>query len=379
MKILYYFSDHTANHERKLRNLPGGVGYYRICKVAEQASKKHEVTVQGVDFTKKGETMDERWDRIFKEYDVFWTSYTAHGDEVASMLYHRDKYKKKVVLDLDDNYLDVLESHPLYDNLKSTKRDKAFISTALSFADVVTVSTEPLKQRLAKHFKEVYNLQRQIIVLPNMNDLKDWDFKPKSNHRKKFVIGYMGSNSHQNDLAMFFPHLLNIMTKYDHVYFESIGSIDKKMLPLFNDFPHEVMKRCDLLPPTWTYKDYPEFIAGLRWNIGIAPLEDNAFTRCKSHIKFLEYSALKIPVIASKVYPYYVDIRGKKIIEHNKTGLLVKPSEWSDALEDLILNADKRKLLGENAYEHIKNVWQYEGSDIPEIIEEVLSATQNNQ
>lgn len=376
-KILYYFSDTSANHERKIRNLPGGVGYYRICKVAEQA-KNHEVTVCGSDFTKKGETMDERWERIFNEYDIFWSSYFSDPKEASAMYSTRDRLGKKVVIDLDDNYLDVLESHPLYDKLKAGKRDRTFISVVLSFADVITVSTEPLKQRMAKHFKDVYNLEKTIIVLPNMNDLKDWDFKPSKKHARKFVIGYMGSNSHQDDLAMFFPPLLAIMKKYPHVHFESIGSIDKEMLPLFSDFPSEVMNRCDLLPPTWTFKDYPEMISKQKWNIGVAPLADNAFTRCKSHIKFLEYSSLKIPVIASKVHPYYIPIKGKEIITHEKTGLLVKPDEWFDAMETLILNQAKGQALAENAYNHVKETWQYDDGLLSQIIDEVVESTKQS-
>jgi glycosyltransferase involved in cell wall biosynthesis len=335
--------------------------------------KGHEVTVCGIELTRKGETKEERWARIFKDHDVFWTSYFSDPMEASALFYTRDKLNKKVILDCDDNFLDVHPSHPLYDKLKATKRDKAFMATILSLADVITVSTEPLRQKLYDHFKKVHGLEKKIVVIPNMNDLADWDFPPTPKHKDKFIVGYAGSNSHQDDLEMFLPELLKIMRKYPHVYFESVGSISKDMLHMFKEFDFPIMERCDLLPSTWTFKQYPEMLAAQKWNIGVAPLVDSAFTRCKSHIKFLEYSAIKLPVIASKVHPYYVEVEGKEVITHDKTGLLVKPSEWFDAMEELILNEDKRIKIGKSAYEHVKNNWQYKTSNLSEKISEMLN------
>lgn len=377
MNILFYFSDYGANVIRREQNKWGGVGYYRIIKPS-QTIKGHKVTVVGSELTKKNESPEERWYRVFNEHDVFWTSYFSDPKEASALFYTRDKMnkagmKKRVIIDCDDNYLDIHASHPLYDKLKSGKRDKAFMSTILTFADAITVSTEPLKQRLAKHFKDVYKIEKDIYVIPNMNDVDDWNFAPVEKDPKKFIIGYAGSNSHQDDLAMFIPQLLKIMQKYPHVHFESIGSISKDMLHLFNEFESPVMNRCDLLPATWTFDEYPKMISETKWNIGVCPLIDTAFTRCKSHIKWFDYSMFKIPVIASRVYPYFMNVGEKKTIINNITGMLVKPSEWFGVMEELILNEKKCKILGENAFNYIKKKWQYKDSDISEIIDKILS------
>lgn len=370
-KILFYYSDWGANIIRKEQNTYGGVGYYRIIKPSQMV-RGHDVTVVGQELTKKGETPTERWERVFSEYDVFWASYFSDPHEASALFEVRDRLKKKVVIDCDDNFLDVLETHPLYDKLKSGKRDKAFMTTILSFADVITVSTEPLKQRFRKHFHERFGIEKKIVVLPNMNDIKEWDFKFPLKNEEKIVIGYAGSNSHQDDLAMFMPHLMKIMRKYKNVYFESIGSIHKNDLWMFKDFTSDEMNRCDLLPATWTFKEYPEMLASLKWDISVAPLTDNPFARCKSHIKFLEMSSIKTPVIASRVYPYFMDIQGRKVIEHEKTGLLVKPSGWFDAMEDLILHKEKREMLANNAHKHVVDNWQYSES-VGTIIDSVLA------
>ena len=366
-----YRSDWTANVDRQTKDEYGGVGYYRIVKIAQQI-KGHTVDVVGAKFCKKEETLEERYTRIFSEYDVLWTCYTSHGDDASAMFYFRDKFNKKVILDVDDNYLDILESHPLYDRLKQSKKDRAFIGTILSFADVITVSTEPLKQRMHEHFKEVYGMEKTIVVLPNFNDLKDWSYKTKKKHGDKIVIGYAGSNSHQEDLKMVLPKIGKVMAKYPNVHFESTGAIELKEIGMFDSFTQDALNRCDLLPSTTIFKDYPKMLAKQPWDIAIAPLDDNAFTRCKSHIKWMEMSALKYPVIASKVYPYYVDLWGRETIEHDKTGLLVKPHEWENALEELILNKEKRLELAENAYKDVKDRWQYKDSGLDLVINKML-------
>ena len=246
-KILFYRNDFSANVSRQADDGYGGVGYYRIIKPA-QYIKGHEVTVLGTGLTKKGESPEKLWTRIFKDYDVFWTTYFTDPQWASAMFYHRDKFKKKVVVDLDDNYLDVPVSHPLYDGFKETKRDKAFLSTILTFADAITVSTETLKQRVAEHLKKVYNMEKPIFIIPNMNDINDWKFKPAPKHKDKIVIGYAGSNSHDEDLKMMFPALAKIMDKYPNVYFETLGAVGKKNLDLFLPFSKEAQLRCDIIP-----------------------------------------------------------------------------------------------------------------------------------
>ena len=371
-----YRSDWAVNVDRQARDEYGGVGYYRIVKVAEQLQKAgHDVTVVGAKLRHIGETVSDRFERIFTDYDVLWTCYTSHGDDASAMYYWRDKLGKKVILDLDDNYLDVVESHRLYDKLKSGKKDRAFMGTILSFADVITVSTEPLKQRMTQHFKEVYNLDKTIVVIPNFNDKKDWNYKSIKKNKDKIVIGYAGSNSHDEDLKMIMPALGEVMNKHKNVYFESTGAIDIKELKnlgLYKHLSEDSLYRCDLLPSTSIFKDYPKMLSKRKWDIAIAPLQDNAFTRCKSHIKWMEMSMFKFPVIASRVYPYYVDLWDRQIIDDGFTGLLVKPNEWVGALELLITDEKKRIELGNNAYNFVREEWQNEDSGLPQVIDKML-------
>lgn len=376
-KILFNFADWNHTEDRKRLNTYGGVGYYRIIKVAEQLSKnpRFEVKVVGKEILHFGNSLEEQWDNVFKEYDVFWTTYFSDDKVAAAIFFHAQKYGKKVVLDLDDNYLDIPESNLIYDRFKKTKRERAFLSTILSFADYITVSTEPLRDRIQSHIKAIHGLDKKFIVIPNMNDLSDWDFIRATPDEDKIVIGYTGSNSHQDDLKMCMPAIANMMKKYPNLYFELIGSVPKdRIKETFGGagFDDEGLKRIKLIPATSTFKEYPEYLSEQKWDIGICPLVDTPFTRSKSHIKWMEYSALKIPCVASRVYPYFMNLKGRKTIQDGVTGLLARNNEWEAKLEKLILDKDLRIKLGENAFNFIKETWQYSNGPIGEDVDKAL-------
>lgn len=88
------------------------------------------------------------------------------------------------------------------------------------------------------------------------------------------------------------------------------------------------------------------------FDIGIAPLHDNEFNNFKSNIKFLQYSSLAIPTIASRVGPY-------QEIEDKQVGITIKSKgaqheKWVKALELLIKNKEYRIDLGKKAYNYVK-------------------------
>jgi glycosyltransferase involved in cell wall biosynthesis len=108
-----------------------------------------------------------------------------------------------------------------------------------------------------------------------------------------------------------------------------------------------------VLNPPAVDADYPNFIPwmkkNLNWDIGIAPLEDTVFTRSKSDIKFLDYSALGIPGIYSRVPSYTGTVR------HMETGWLAEntPDAWIEALETLVSDVALRTNLAQAAQDYV--------------------------
>jgi len=373
MKILFNFADYTHNDKRRKENTYGGLGYYRIVKIA-QYLKGHEVTVIGKEIKLFGSTLEEQWDNVFKQYDVYWTNYFSNGEVAAAIFYHAEKHGKKVVIDCDDNYLDIPESNLLYDKFKKTKKDRAMLSTILSFADVVTTTTIPLKKRLQDHILKVHGIDKKTVIIPNYNDVSDWNYTPVDKSKDTIIIGYSGSNSHHDDIRMVLPHIVRIMEKYSNVRFQCMGVVGTDDVKrVYKGVPKHIMDRMDLVGATETFKEYPEWLSKQKWDIGICPLVDTPFTQSKSSIKYFEYSMYKIPTIASRVYPYFMQVDGKDIIDDGENGILVKENQWFDALEKLVISKSERERIGSNAYKHVVKNWQYTSEKITELVNKVLS------
>lgn len=366
------YNDWAYNEFRRKHNAYGGIGYYRIVKPSQQIVG-HAVKVIGKELMNYGKSNGEMWENVFKDCDILWTHYFKEEANAAALFYTAKKLGKKVIIDLDDNFWDVPKSNLLYNTYKPGAKDRAFLSSVLFFADALTTTSEPLRDRIIKHFKDVDGTIKKVYLLPNMNDRTDWEVPKCVPSKDKFIIGYQGSNSHQDDLVMVLPSIVKIMEKYPHVELQLMGAIEKSRLDIyFEKMSKNIIDRISLVGATESYDEFPDWLSKQKWNVGIAPLVDTAFTRCKSPIKFFEYTMVGLPVIASRVYPYFMDNDGKALITDQETGLLVKQNEWFAALEDLILHPEKCKELSENAFKHVMKTWQYKDGNMTKTIEKMI-------
>jgi len=107
----------------------------------------------------------------------------------------------------------------------------------------------------------------------------------------------MGTFTHDRDFMIILPAIKKILHKYhDSIRLEILGALSDKRLLTFLPNTVEV--------DTKGNSEYTKFMKWMNenifWDFAIAPLEKNEFTRCKSDIKFLDYSALGIPGIYTK-------------------------------------------------------------------------------
>lgn len=360
-------SDYATSPEREKLNSFGGLGYYRTLKIAQQLEPEYEVTVWNREWKDKAKEFnndaEQFYTYIFTNYDIVWLHQTDNDLTFAWLRTMATHFKKKLVIDCDDFFLEVDKGNPANKKMGRGKLNRenkrAMMATIFSFADAITVSTVPLKKRLHQHILDVHGIDKPIYVIPNCNDVNDWKYeKVKDNG---IVIGYIGGLSHNDDLDMVLPAIKTVMEKYPSVHFQLMGQMDLTTAKkVFGSWKQELRNRIMLLNATKTQPEYPAYLAEQPWSIGIAPLIDSPFNECKSSIKFFEYSMYKIPVVASRIYPYHKDVLGVPVIEHEETGLLCDTQEdWVNNLSRLIEDEELRKKLGENAYNHVVKNWQY--------------------
>jgi len=247
---------------------------------------------------------------------------------------------KFIFYELDDLLFQLPENHP---ERKQELYNDALLPmiTAMIEADLVLVPTEEL-------MRVVENFNPNIIILPNYLDDTLWDLRASriSSSNQLLRIGYMGSNSHTPDLALIGPVLKEILHKYDGKV-----QVDIWGTPLPEELT-EVEGVYWYPSPTNIYKDFVKFFQTLEFEIAIAPLADNLFNRCKSGLKFLEYSANGVPGVYSRIAPY------ESIVEDGVNGFLAgNADEWSKSLSRLIEDATLRQEMVEFAQKEVADNW----------------------
>lgn len=360
-KIAIIGTDWNSSAERKASNGYGGVTYYRLIKPLLNL-KGYDVTYHGADLLQMAEKKSpvDFWSDFVKQYDLFIIKHIDNAEAASNLLFFAQRHDKKVILDMDDNLLEIKPDQPAYETYKQGSEKRAVVLAFISMVDAIFVSTQPLADYYDDYIQKVFNKKTPIFVLPNYNDISDWDFKPSEKYSDRTVIGWMGSTTHLADLKIVLHTIQRLMKEYPNLYFELIGGLTHEQAPeFFASFDEELLDRVYCGSGTVNWEGYPEHLSKEKWDIGIAPLTQDEFNRGKSHIKWMEYAMYKIPCVASRVYPYHEKILGQDTITDGETGLLCDKKEWYKKLKKLIDNKELREKIGNNAYEYIKNNLQY--------------------
>jgi len=243
-----------------------------------------------------------------------------------------------LIYSIDDNLLD----------LRSVPDDvRMIVRHFCREADGILVSTGFLKERLGQ-------INRRICVVPNAIDERLFKsngdrLTPRKVVGDRKIIGYMGTYTHDADLMMVLQALRTILRKFlGSIELQLVGGLSNStFINALQGLPVKVLH----VPVEDV--EYPRFVSwmknNLHWHLAIAPLEDTYFSRSKSDIKFLDYSALGISGIYSRVPAY------EETVRHLETGYLVEntPTAWIEALERILVDDLLREELAKVAQEYV--------------------------
>lgn len=266
----------------------------------------------------------------------------------------REMYGLPVVMEMDDNILSTPEYNPASECYAPGSKLRELAIKQMREADALIVSTPYLKQIYSEFNDNIY-------VMPNSIDFDLWGKANRERTKGKIVIGWAGGASHVDDLAIIEPVVEKIAAKYPQVLFKFIHGISPSL---------KGKKGVKHIPQWAPSYEYPKHIAKQGFDIGIAPLVDNAFNRGKSNLRWLENAALGVPCVASNVGHFAETIR------HGEDGILCdNADEMFSALEGLITNKEKRREMGRAAYSraysdfNVKNTCVKYADALAEVIE----------
>jgi GT2 family glycosyltransferase/glycosyltransferase involved in cell wall biosynthesis len=233
-------------------------------------------------------------DGIFDlEADLIVTQRYAIPDQDTAerLAAHSLRTGATLVFDLDDDLLHIPRGHPDATELRPRAK---IVRRMLQLADTVWLSTPGLAERLS-------SLRPDAVVVENRLDERIWTPPPPPSGDRPVRILCMGTATHDEDFAMIEPALTRLKAEYkDRVEIDVIGVTGR------HDLPPSVNR---IGPPASASRSYPGFVQWLTsvqpgWHIGLAPLLDTPFNRCKSPLKAMDYAALGLAVLASDTPVY---------------------------------------------------------------------------
>lgn len=231
---------------------------------------------------------------------------------------------KKIIFENDDTYtgipLERLDNQKQIDIAKELSKN---INEFLKLADGAIASTKILGEEYGK-------INKNVVVLKNCIDPLD-NIPSSKNTTGKFRIGLIGSVTSNDD----YIHIKDQLRRLDErgditlvvmgVKFQD-GTVMPSMIP-----DHQFWSSLKNVEwhPVVHVTEYMSKVASLALDLAIIPRKEHYFNQCKSNLKFLEMSLLKIPVLAQgfsdKSGPYDgEDGKYMHVIYNNK--------EWYDMI-----------------------------------------------
>lgn len=232
---------------------------------------------------------------------------------------------KPTVYCIDDNFLEIPQSSqlaPYYNRPDIRETFQKFLREA----GVVKTDSSYFASWILQNYNP------NTIYFPSSVDfgmIDQW-VKPKTEDGQ-LVIGY-GGTFKEDDFAVVVPALQQILAQFEYVRLEFCGYAPEVLMR-----HPKVRVRLD----EQDYRSYMHYLFHSAWDIGLAPLSDSPFNRCKTNNKFREYAACGIPGLYSR-HPVY-----EEWVSHGESGWLVPHTTegWLDGLWQLITNGELRNKI----------------------------------
>ena len=246
---------------------------------------------------------------------------------------------KKIFLHLDDYLFSVPKSIGInkWRRYSSPQMLEALYAAA-ELTDGIIASTK----LLADQIKSILP-QSRVLVLPYWRSLSPKKCNANDFSKRPYpVIGYMGTQTHAEDLELISTDLDYLLARNKSIVFETFGMDIPQ--PLLEKYPD----RCFALSKVESYHQFQSVLASLGWWLGLAPLTQNTFNYCKTNTKFVEYIQAGIPVIASNFGPYQdTPSISMKLNDDNQFS-------WLGKIEEVFFSKISRDLLYKNQFQYCK-------------------------
>ena len=271
------------------------------------------------------------------------------------------RYDITLIYDIDDCFHEINVKNPAFGffdiNTEFGNKNLRNFEYFLAESDGVIFSTRELKGYYEEQFPHSHILHNGLDL-----SLKCRNWSPSSKAKRNeiaasqgcyvdentVVVGWAGSITHIADLEPMSDAINTILQQNPNSLIGMYCDPEMAMHFCLNSWGL-AENRYFLIPPT-SFKYYPEKLS--YFDIGLAPIKNCAFNRCKSDLRLIEMGAMGVPYVASKVAPYYrFHLQTKGV-----GGYIAETTEeWVEKTSLLIRKTQERELRGLTLKNYVYN------------------------
>lgn len=241
--------------------------------------------------------------------------------------------RKKIIYDFDDAIW-----------IPNTSNENRLVRWFKAFWKVKYLCKWSYKISAGNEFLCAYAKQynKSVVLVPTCVDTNTQHNQLKAQLTEEVVVGWTGSHSTMKYLDNVSPMLKSLSEE-----------TKAEVVVISNKPPQFSFPKLHFIP----WQESTEIQDLMRLNIGLMPLEDDAWSEGKCGFKLIQYMALGIPAVASPVGV------NKSIIEDGINGFLcVDKSQWQAAIKKLIDDPVLRSAMGESGRQKIINQYSIQAN-----------------
>lgn len=235
----------------------------------------------------------------------------------------------------DDDLLHLPKTHP---DLAWQRRG---LIKALNHSNVLMTSNRNLMEQMINYTVNKRGSIVDTVIKPE--ELIKRDYAAEKKEIVRFVYA-AGGGQHEVLFEQYvLPALRKIAVRYPDKFSLTFVSVHPNCEELKKHIPIRYVKGMPL-------SEYRKFMEEQKFDVGIAPLEDNSFAKCKYFNKYLEYTVSGVVGIYSNVEPYTY------VVTDCENGFLADNTDasWEEKLSCAIENSGLRIECAKKAQKHVR-------------------------
>lgn len=255
--------------------------------------------------------------------DLVIIKMVADADLIA-LAWERKQSQKSTIFEIADDFLSLPDCNPASGHYRR-QETRGILFQILAQCDMVQVTTAALKAKYGRFHPRVCVFENQLKEL-----------RPGTAKHEQPTIAWAGSDGHLDDMKSVAPALTRWLQRRNSV--QLALKCSSRILELFRGVPGDRL----IVEESGSLDSYLDFLS--KAHVGIAPLLENEYNRCRSDIKLLEYSSASAAIVCTDLDMY------RTTAQQNRAGVLFRdPEALTMRLDELIDIPERRKHLVETA------------------------------